>query len=38
VDLAADDAGYALMSPMVKLVIQKAEARYWRGYDPVPGQ
>jgi hypothetical protein len=38
VDLESDDAGYDLMSPMVKLVIRKSEARYWRGYDPVSGQ
>lgn len=29
---------YDLVSPMLKLVIQKAETRYWRGFDPVPGQ
>jgi hypothetical protein len=30
--------GFDIVSGDVKLVIQKAEARYWRGFDPVRGQ
>ncbi|HYA17416.1 MAG TPA: hypothetical protein VEF06_08115 [Bryobacteraceae bacterium] len=37
-DLLDPVKDYDLVSPMLKLVIQKAETRYWRGFDPVPGQ
>jgi hypothetical protein len=30
--------GYDLVSQTVRKEIQKAEARYWRGYDPATGQ
>jgi hypothetical protein len=38
VDLLDPVKDYELASPMVKRVIQRAETRYWRGFDPVPGQ
>jgi hypothetical protein len=37
-DLLDPVKDYDLVSPMLKLVIQKAETRYWRGFDPVSGQ
>ncbi len=35
---ALNKLGYDLLSQVVLKEIQKAEARYWRGYDPVDGQ
>jgi hypothetical protein len=37
-DLSDPVKDYDLVSPMLKLVIQRAETRYWRGFDPVSGQ